>query len=170
MCATEKQSTEMKIDEFIIKFKKKFPEALIGNFNESTNSERKELDDFIQGNNFLTQDSDYIAYLSKFSALSYFNPITDGDLTLFGFDSGKTITFLNNEFPDEPLIDENGYMLIGHLIRPKEEKQIDFYFNSKNVGSGIFVNTQIDKGSQKDYELLCSSFSELLEFLLTQEI
>ncbi|MFC5046206.1 hypothetical protein [Aquimarina hainanensis] len=153
-----------------MKFEKEFPEVLIGNFYKSADSEQKELDDFIRENNFLTQDSDYIDYLKRFSALSYFNPLTDGDLTLFGFDSGKTITFLNNEFPEEPLVDDNGYMLIGHLIRPKEEEQIDFYFNSKSVKCGIFVKKTNSEGSLKNYELLCPSFSEFLEFLLVQKI
>jgi len=160
----------MNIDKIILKFRKKFPEVLIGNFNETTNSERKELEDFILENKFLTQDPDYIDYLTKFSALSYFNPITDGDLTLFGFDAGKTITFLNNEFVDEALIDESGYMLIGHLIRPKEDQQFDFYFNSKNVKMGVFIKKGTDKGDLKNYELLCSSFFELLEYILVQEI
>ncbi len=156
----------MKILTTIQQISEKYPNVILGNTKDESEEFRQSIQDFISEHDFLTYDQNYIDYLTKFSALSYFDSEKDIDFTLFGF--GDTITFLNNEFEDEPLIDENGFMVFGHLMKLQDNEENSFYFDTSTTDTNIYVVT--NKKETKQYELLCDDFITFLGLINEDKI
>ncbi len=154
------------MNQLIKNFRSKFSNC-INNTIDFSKKEEARITSFIDEFPFLTSNKIYIEFLKTYSGLSYFNDQTDEDFTLFGFNNSG-IVFRDQEVFDEPILDNKGYLLFGHLSIPQNKKFIDFVFDQKDPNK-IYLKQKTEEETF-NYHFVTDSFEEFLLKIYNQEI
>lgn len=160
----------MRITKLIEQFENCFPLTTIGEVKDNKTLER--IQSFIQLYPFLLKDKDYIDYLTNYSGLAYYEKNKKKDFTLFGLD-GSTIDFLTNEFDEEFIHEQKGYMIFGYLSCDKSNSIKDFCFDiTKNDRLHVFSYSYslIEDNTKKEYSYLCNTFYDFLKMIINDKV